>query len=73
MFCLLSWERNKCDIETLAIDRVLNFYGKIHAENVHQKSAPDPFLILSYNPKLTLHAGNYFENKKFWKIIIKKP
>ena len=44
-----------------------------HAENVHQKLAPDPFLILSYNPKQTLHAGNYFENKKFWKIIIKKP
>ena len=66
----------RCGIETLAIDRVLNtkhFYGKNHAENVHQKLAPDPFLILPNNPKHTLHAGNSFGNKKFWKMIIKKP
>ena len=57
-----------CDIEILAIDRVLDtehFYGKNHAENMHQKSAPDPFLILLNNPKRSLHAGNSFENKKF--------
>ena len=57
-----------CDIEILAIDRVLDtehFYGKNHAENMHQKLAPDPFLILLNNPKRTLHAGNSFENKKF--------
>ena len=31
-FCLISWEGNKCDIETLSIDRLLikkHFYGKI--------------------------------------------
>ena len=66
----------RCDIETLAIDRVLNtehFYGKNHAENVHQKLAPDSFLILPNNPKQTLHAGNSFGNKNFWKMIYKKP
>ena len=66
----------RCDIETLAIGRVLNtehFYGKNHAENVHQKLASDPFLILPKNPKQTLHAGNSFGNKNFWKMIIKKP
>ena len=55
-------------METLATDIVLNmehFYGKNHAENVHQKLAPDLFLILPNNPKQTLHAGNFFENKKF--------
>ena len=36
-----------------------------HAENVHQKLAPDPFLILLNNLKQTLYAGNSFENKKF--------
>ena len=64
----------RCDIETLSIDKVLNtehFYGKNHAENGHQKLAPD--LILPNNPKQTLHAGNSFENKKFWRIIIRKP
>ena len=60
----------------MVIDRVLNkehFYWKNHAENVHQKIAPDPFLILPNNPKHTLHAGNSFENEKSWKMIIKKP
>ena len=66
----------RCDIETLAIDRVLNakhYYGKNHAENVYQKLVPDPFLVLPNNPKQILHAGNSFENKTFWKMIIKKP
>ena len=31
-----------------------------HAENVHQKLAPDPFLILLNNPKQPSHARNYF-------------
>ena len=44
-----------------------------HAENVHQKLAPDPFLILLNNPNQILHAGSSFENKKLWKMIIKKP
>ena len=46
---------------------------KNDAENVHQKLAPDPFLILPNNSKQILHAGNSFGNKKFWKIIFKKP
>ena len=35
-----------------------------HAENVHQKLAPDSFLILLNNPKQILNAENSFENKK---------
>ena len=34
---------------------------KNHAENVHQKLVPDPFLILVNNPKQPLHARNHFE------------
>ena len=44
-----------------------------HAKNVHQKLAPDPFLILLNNPKQPLHTRNSFKNKVFWKRIIKKP
>ena len=36
-----------------------------HAENVHQKLARVPFLILLNNPKQPLHARNYFLNKIF--------
>ena len=43
-----------------------------HAKNVHQKLAPDPFLILLNNPKQPLHARNSFKNKVFYKKIIKK-
>ena len=50
----------RCDIETLSIDRV----WKNHAENVYQKLAPDPVLILLNNPKQQLHARNYFQNFK---------
>ena len=63
----------RCDIDTLSIDGMLNtehFLRKNHAENVHQKLAPNPFLILLNNTKQILHAGNSFENKKFWKMII---
>ena len=42
-----------------------------HAENVHQKLVPHPFLILVNNPKQPLYARNYFENKVFWKRIMK--
>ena len=61
----------RCDIKTLATYIVLNmkeFYGKNHAENVHQKLVPDPFLILPNNSKQTLHAGNFtfsFESNPF--------
>ena len=34
-----------------------------HAENLHQKLVPDPFVILTENPKLSLHARNFFKNK----------
>ena len=38
---------------------------------MHQKLAPDPFLILLNNPKQPLHARNSFKNKIFWKGIVK--
>ena len=34
-------------------------------QNVHQKPAPDPFLILLHNPKQPLHESNLFKNKIF--------
>ena len=40
---------------------------------MHQKVAPDPFLILLNNPKQQLHVRNSFKNRLFWKWIIKKP
>ena len=40
---------------------------------MQQKLVPGPFLILLNNPKEPLHARNSFENKIFWKMIIKKP
>ena len=49
-------------------DRVLNkqhFYGKNHAENMHQNLVPDLFLILINNPKQPFDARNSFENKIF--------
>ena len=36
-----------------------------HAENVHQKLAPDPFLILLNNLEELLHARNSFKNQIF--------
>ena len=62
-------------IETLSIDWVLikeHLYGKI-MPNKCQKLVPDPFLILVNNPKQPLHARNSFQNKIFWKRIIRKP
>ena len=62
------------DIETLSIDRVLNkehFYGKKHAEKVHQKLVPDPSFILVNNPNQPLLARNSFKNKIFWNRIIR--
>ena len=73
MFCLISWARNKVwhwhFIHWWHV-KYGTFLCKNHAENVHQKLAPDPLLILLNNSKETLHAGNSFENKKFWKMII---
>ena len=40
---------------------------------MHQKLAPDLFLILLNTPKQPLHARKSFKNKTFWKRIIKKP
>ena len=37
-----------------------------HAENVHQKLFPDPFLILLNNPKQPSHARNSFEKENFF-------
>ena len=43
-----------------------------HAENVHQRLVPDPFLILVNNSKQSLYAINSFKNKIFWKRVVKK-
>ena len=61
-------KEKRYEIETLSKDRVLNkqhFYGKNHAENMHQNLVPDLFLILINNPKQPLDARNSFENKIF--------
>ena len=64
----------RCDIENLSIDGEYGkFLWKNPAENVHQKLARDPFLILLNNPKQPLHVINSFRNKIFWKRIIKTP
>ena len=42
-----------------------------YAENVRQKLVPDLFFILVNNLKQSLHAGNLFKIKIFWKKIIK--
>ena len=52
---------------------IKNIFTKKDAENVHQKLAPDPFVILLNNPKHTFGARNSFTNKVFSKRIIKKP
>ena len=59
-------KEKRCDIETLAIHRVLNkehfLFWKNYAENVHQKLVADPFLILVNNLKQPLHSRNSFKN-----------
>ena len=37
------------------------------------KASPRSLFNFANNPRQTLDAGNSFENKKFWKMIIKKP
>ena len=75
-FCLISWERNKVwhwnFVHWWSV-KYGNFLWKNHAENIHQKLAWDPFLILVSNPKQLLHAMNSFLNQIFWKRIIRKP
>ena len=72
---MISWERNKVwhwnFVHWWSV-KYGKFLWKDHAENVHQKLARDPFLILVSNPKQLLHAINSFLNKIFWKRIIRK-
>ena len=70
-FVWYLWKEKRYDIDTLAIDRVLN-KEHFYAGNVHQKLVPDPFLILLNNPKQPLQSRNSFKNKIFWQRIIKK-
>ena len=68
-FCMISWERNKVWHSNFVHWESIKygtFLWNNHAENLHQKLTPDPFLILLNNPKKTLHAGNSFENEKFF-------
>ena len=51
---------------------IAKFSGEKFTESVYQKVVPDPFLILVNSPKQLMHASNSFENKTFWKRIIKK-
>ena len=64
----------RCDTKTLSIDRQLSkdHFNRKTMHNVHQKVAPNPFLILVNNPKQPLHARNSFKDKVFWKRIMKK-
>ena len=39
---------------------------------MHEKLAPDPFLILLNNPRQSVHRRNCFKNKIFLIMIIKK-
>ena len=68
-------KEKRYDIETLSNDRVLrkeHFHGK-SCRNYAPKASSKLFLILENNPKQPLHARKCFENKTFWKRIIKKP
>ena len=44
---------------------IKNIFMENHAENVHQKLVPDPFLILVNNPKQPLHAKSSLKNEIF--------
>ena len=51
--------------ETLSIDRVLikeQFYGKNHAENVHQKLVPETLSIDRVLSKEQFYGKNHAEN-----------
>ena len=53
----------RCDIETLSINRELNkehLSPKNHAENLHQKLASEPFLILLKKPKTAIACKKFF-------------
>ena len=66
--------KQKYDIETLSIDRVLNrsICIKKTCRNMHQMLIPGLFLILVNNLKQPLHARSSFTNQIFWMRIIKK-
>ena len=72
--CVWHHEKEKrYDTETYSIDIIRNILWESHAENVHQKLVPGPFLILVNNPKQPLCARNSLKNKIFWIRFIKKP
>ena len=59
-------------INCLINKNLITHFVRYHTENVHQKLAPDSFLILINNQKQPLHAINSFKSKVFWKRITKK-
>ena len=75
LFCLISREGKKYDIETFSLDTVLNkeyLYGKI-IQKMCIKGYSQTLLTSANNPKEPLHARSFFKNKTFWTRIIKKP
>ena len=58
-FVLYLEKEIRFDNETLPIGR--EFLWKNHAENMHQKLAPDSFLILLNDPKQPFHVRNSFK------------
>ena len=52
---------------------VWNIFTEKSCRNYAPKASSKLFLILENNPKQPLHARKCFENKTFWKRIIKKP
>ena len=66
-------QKKSYDVETLAIDTVLNkghFHGKI-MQKICTKASPKPLFYLGKGPEKPLHVRNYFRNKIFGKGIIK--
>ena len=68
--------QRRYDIEPLSLDTILNqesFYGK-SCKKCASKTSPRIFFLISVNdPEQPLHERKPFENKIFWKRVIKKP
>ena len=71
---MISWERKKLrhwNFFSWSCTKYETFLWKNHAENHEQKLVSDLFLIVVDNQKQPLYVRNSFENKIFWKDILK--